>query len=99
MIPIEGIVSCNLTMETMVTNEDICDFLHSSKLNKTIDHNINHNIHNGHNINQKKYGQREEGDRSTKRFQRSSTSESVNCDKIAIKFFSLTISFFRKLQF
>ena len=37
MIPIEGIVSCNLTMETMVTNEDICDFLHSSKHNKTID--------------------------------------------------------------
>ena len=37
MILIEGLVSCNLTMETMVTNEDICDFLHSSKHNKTID--------------------------------------------------------------
>ena len=37
MIPIEGIVSCNLTMETLVTNEEVCDFLHSAKLNKTID--------------------------------------------------------------
>ena len=28
MIPIEGIVSCNLAMETLVANEEACDFLH-----------------------------------------------------------------------